>query len=107
IDATPRYGLADHELNFAGVIWRFRNVGNKAAFAAHPDVYMPRYGGYDPIAIGRGVAVAGNPLLWMMVGERVYLFYDTQSRARFPAIRAGATLIAAPKWPGVAAGLVP
>ena len=32
-----------------GAIWRFRNEGNRAAFAADPEVYMPRFGGYDPV----------------------------------------------------------
>ena len=35
--------------------------GNRAAFAANPDIYMPRFGGYDPLGVARGVAVAGNP----------------------------------------------
>ena len=107
VDAAPRYGVADHELSLGGVIWRFRNEGNKAAFAAHPDVYMPRYGGYDPIAIGRGVAVPGNPLLWVMAGERIYLFYDEKSRDRFIANPGEAMLIADNKWSSVVSSLVP
>src|SRR4029077_7972138 len=74
-EGTPTYGRADYEYRYAGVIWRFRNPGNLAAFAAHPDVYMPRYGGYDVLAIGRALAVPGNPLLWAVIGERLYLFY--------------------------------
>jgi hypothetical protein len=88
------------------VIWRFRNVGDQAAFVAHPEVYMPRYGGYDPVALGRGVAVAGNPLLWALVGERVYLFYDEKSRARFLENPADAIATADDKWPAVMKKLV-
>ena len=47
-DGKPVPGLADFEYGYAGAIWRFHNEGNRAAFAADPDVYMPRYGGYDP-----------------------------------------------------------
>src|ERR1700738_4244256 len=82
-DAAPLYGRAEQEYRYAGVIWRFRNEGNKAAFVANPEVYMPRYGGYDPIAVGRAVAVPGNPLVWTVVGERLYLFYSEEARARF------------------------
>jgi hypothetical protein len=106
-DAAPLYGRPDQELRFAGAIWRFRNEGNKAAFVADPEVYMPRYGGYDPIALGRAVAVPGNPLVWALVGERLYLFYNDEARDRFIANPGDAILHADNKWPGVASGLLP
>jgi hypothetical protein len=105
-DAAPLYGNANHEYNYGGVVWRFRNVGDQAAFTARPDVYMPRYGGYDPMALGRGVAVPGNPLVWVMVGERVYLFYDEKSRDRFVANPDQAIVSADDKWPAVVSTLV-
>ncbi len=105
--AEPLYGNAENEYSYGGVIWRFRNVGDQAAFAAHPEVYMPRYGGYDAVALGRGVAVAGNPLLWAMVGQRVYLFYDEKSRARFLDNPTDAIGTADDKWPAVMNTLVP
>ena len=106
-DAAPRYGRPDQEYRYAGAIWRFRNEGNKAAFAANPDVYMPRYGGYDPIALGRAVALPGDPLVWALVGERLYLFYDDDARERFIAGPDEAILHADNKWPTVRDGLVP
>ena len=44
---------------------------------------MPRFGGYDPVGVGRGVPVAGDPRIWMIVGERLYLFQSPESRAVF------------------------
>jgi YHS domain-containing protein len=105
--AKPLYGASEHEYSYGGVVWRFRNVGDKAAFVAHPDVYMPRYGGYDPVALARGVAVAGNPLVWAMIGQRVYLFYDEKSRARFLDAPTEAIETADEKWPAVKSTLVP
>ena len=104
---APLYGNADHEYRYGGTIWRFRNIGDQAAFAAHPDVYMPRYGGYDPMGLGRGVAVPGNPLVWAMVHEHVYLFYDEGSRDRFLGNPDEAIAIADEKWPAVLSTLVP
>jgi len=106
-DGAPRYGRPDQEYRHAGVIWRFRNEGNKAAFIADPDVYMPRYGGYDPIALGRAVALPGNPLVWALVGERLYLFYNDEARERFIAGPDEAILHADNKWPTVLGGLIP
>ncbi len=106
-DGAPLLGRPDQEYRFAGVIWRFRNEGNRAAFIANPDVYMPRYGGYDPIALGRAVALPGNPLVWALVGERLYLFYDGEARARFLANPDEAILHADNKWPTVISDLLP
>jgi YHS domain-containing protein len=106
-DGGPVYGDAKYEFRYAGVMWRFCNQGNKAAFVASPDVYMPRYGGYDPLAIGRDLALPGNPLLWTLVGERLYLFYDEDARARFIANPEEAISLADSKWPALVEGLVP
>src|SRR5262249_12011771 len=73
-DGKPMLGRGEFEYAHAGVVWRFRNVGNRSAFAADPEIYMPRYGGYDPVGIGRGVPVAGDPRYWIIVGDRLYLF---------------------------------
>jgi hypothetical protein len=106
-DAAPLFGRAEHEYRYAGVVWRFLNEGNQAAFIANPDVYMPRFGGYDAMAIGRALAVAGNPLLWAVVGERLYLFYNEAARASFIAKPDEAILLAENKWPAVVSDLVP
>src|SRR5579884_2882030 len=60
---APRLGRPDFEVDRYGVVWRFENPGNRAAFAAHPDVYRPQFGGYDPVAVGRGALVPGHPLV--------------------------------------------
>jgi len=84
-DATPELGREDTEYVFSGTTWRFRNEGNRAAFADQPDVYAPQFGGYDPVAIARGTSVAGHPLVWLISGERLYLFYDAKAQAEFIA----------------------
>lgn len=83
--AEPAPGLPAFEFAYAGAVWRFRNEGNRAAFAAAPAVYAPRFGGYDPIALARGVTTPGNPLVWLVFDKRLYLFYAPASRAAFVA----------------------
>ena len=68
-----------------GAVWRFRNDGNRASFLAHPEVYGPQFGGYDPIDVARGVTVAGNPRFWVIAGERLYLFDLEANRDAFAA----------------------
>jgi hypothetical protein len=100
-DARPRQGREQYEYRQAGVMWRFDNEGNRAAFVDHPDVYAPQFGGYDPIAIGRGVSVPGNPLTWAVVAERLYLFYDAKARADFIEAPRRAIEAAQRQWPDV------
>ncbi len=105
-DSQPLLGKPEFELRYDGVVWRFRNDGNRAAFARNPEVYMPRYGGYDPVAVARGVVVAGNPLLWAVSRQRLYLFFSNAARAQFAANADKILADAEAKWPGLSGTLV-
>jgi hypothetical protein len=91
----PTAGRENFELRHAGAVWRFDNEGNRAAFAADPDVYMPQFGGYDPVGVSLGVARPGIPALWVVSEQRLYLFHTAGARATFLAhpteLIAGAT----------------
>ena len=54
-DGKPVPGAAGIEFTYGGAVWRFCNIGNREAFAAQPEVYMPRFGGYDPVGVARGL----------------------------------------------------
>src|SRR5258705_11515789 len=98
-DAKPLMGRDDLELSYAGVTWRFRNEGNRAAFAANPEVYLPVFGGYDPVAVARGVATPGHPQIWLIAGERLYLFYNAEAQKAFSADPETTAAEAERKWP--------
>jgi YHS domain-containing protein len=100
-------GSGEFEYAFAGVVWRFCSASNRAAFIADPEVYMPRFGGYDPVHLTRGVTVPGNPELWLIVGERLYLFYSTQARDAFEADSDRTITTAGRVWSEIQELLVP
>jgi hypothetical protein len=99
VDARAERGLAGFEASDAGAVWRFRNEGNRASFVAHPDIYGPQFGGYDPIDLARGVTFAGNPRFWLVSGERLYLFGREASRDAFAADPAQVLREANQRWP--------
>ena len=105
-DRKPVEGRQAFELRYAGAIWRFDNEGNRAAFAADPDVYMPRYGGYDPVGVSRGLATPGFPALWVVFDQRLYLFYTAEARAAFVANPASVIASASARWGTVKSELV-
>jgi hypothetical protein len=98
VDSHPALGLVNFEASEAGVVWRFRNEGNRASFVAHPDIYGPQFGGYDPVDLARGVTVAGNPRFWSIVGQRLYLFNREEARVAFVANPASVLREAAARW---------
>jgi hypothetical protein len=85
VDGQAMLGAESFEAWHDGVVWRFRNEGNRAFFLAHPEIYGPQFGGYDPIDVARGIAVAGNPRFWLIAGERLFLFSREASRDAFAA----------------------
>ncbi len=107
VDRAAMPGRSDIECAFGGTVWRFRNEGNRAAFLANPDVYMPRFGGYDPVGIARGVAVAGHPQLWLISGQHLYLFYSAQAQAEFALDPERISSTADRKWLSMQHQLVP
>jgi hypothetical protein len=90
-DGKPIAGRPDFELRYGGAVWRFCNIGNRAAFAG----------------VARGLAVAGNPDHWLIIGERLFLFYDQARRERFSADPERAIAAAERKWPEVSRTLSP
>ena len=100
-DARPMPGDAGLELSQAGAVWRFRNEGNLAAFVAHPEIYGPQFGGYDPVDVARGVAYPGNPKFWLVSGDRLYLFGGAESRDAFDARPAAILKDARKRWPAL------
>ena len=95
-------GRPEFEFRYRGAIWRFRNPGNQAAFVDNPGDYEPRFGGYDPVAIGRGAPTPGNPEIWLIVGAEALSFLqpaDAATTSRpIPRRRA---MQAEARWPDV------
>ncbi|MCK1740213.1 hypothetical protein IVA80_04890 [Bradyrhizobium sp. 139] len=85
VDGAAKQGTAEFEANLWGTVWRFRNEGNRASFLAHPEIYGPQFGGYDPADIARGVAVAANPRFYVISAQRLYLFSREANRDAFAA----------------------
>ncbi len=98
-DGDAVLGRPELEATVARVTWRFRNEGNRAAFVANPETYMPQFGGYDPVAAGRQVATPGHPQLWLIADGRLYLFYSPQARAEFAAAPEKFAMKAERGWP--------
>jgi hypothetical protein len=106
VDGSARAGSESHELSFGGLTWRFRSEANRAAFRDRPDAYVPRFGGYDPIALVRGAPVAGHPMMFVVHQGQLFLFHQPETRAKFIAEPNAAIEAARAAWPLVRRSLV-
>jgi hypothetical protein len=80
---VPQPGREEIELIWSGLAWRFATAANRHAFELDPEVYAPRIGGYDASAAAAGRLVAAEPTRFAIRDDRLYLFRDDRSRARF------------------------
>lgn len=104
-DGAALQGLPEFEASEAGAVWRFRNEGDRAWFIAHPEIYSPQFGGYDPVELGHGATFAGNPRFWVVSGGRLYLFGREDNRDAFAADPARFLGDARSHWPQAEQGL--
>ncbi len=79
----PVEGSSDFEHEWQGATWRFVNASHRDRFAADPEAFAPRYGGYcaGGMALGRKASI--DPQAWVIVDGKLYLNYDKKSRDNF------------------------
>ena len=94
-------GVPDYEVVYGDTYWHFATEGNAAAFRAAPAAYIPGVGGYALAAVGRGVAQPGNPTLFAIHRNRLYLFASEDERRTFLADPEAMIAAAAAHWPDV------
>ena len=100
-DSLARPGVGDFEAREAGAVWRFRNEGNRASFVAHPEIYGPQFGGYDPVDLGRGVTYAGNPRFWVVRASGSICSAARKTATPSPPIPARFLKDANARWPAL------
>ena len=80
-------------------------AGSLEASPSGPVVADPKTGlainGFDPVAIARGTSVPGHPQVWLVTGQRLYLFYSKEARAEFASQAQSLLSLAERRWPEV------
>ena len=94
----PVQGRDGFQHTWAGAAWRFISPGNRDAFAKHPEIYAPRFAGYDAFALSKGLTVQGQPLIWALYRGQVFLFQSEANRRAWTANPGNITDLAATHW---------
>ena len=66
-------GRADITADYNGSTFAFATEENKSAFLENPEYYAPQYDGHCAYGVSKGGKVPGNPHLWRIVDDKLYL----------------------------------
>lgn len=97
----PVEGKAQFATEYKGTTWRFSSQENLDAFKADPTAYAPQYGGYCAWAVSQGYTASGDPNVWTIVNNKLYLNYDKSVQAKWEKDIPGFIAKADKNWPGV------
>lgn len=104
-DTEPQPGRAEFEFSWKGVPWFFVSAANRDVFRKSPEVYAPQFGGYGLMGLARGYLSDGNPRIYKVLGQRLFLFHSTTNRDAFMLSQQSAYRKAASNWTVLSDGL--
>jgi YHS domain-containing protein len=97
----PTPGKAEFTHEHDGAMWRFASAANRDAFKAEPGKYAPQYGGYCAWAVSQGYTAKGDPNAWSVVGDKLYLNYNTAVQLGWEVSKAANIKKGDANWPTV------
>lgn len=77
IDKRPVRGNGHFTVDHDDATYIFSSKENMEAFKANPNRYIPAYGGYCAYGVSVGKKFVGDPEVWRVIDNRLYLNLDT------------------------------
>lgn len=100
-EARPVKGKKAFKTDYQGATWLFANQKNLDKFTAEPEKYAPQYGGYCAYAVAIGDTASGDPELWTIHDDKLYLNYNAKINAKWRADIDQFIVDADQNWPAV------
>ena len=97
----PVLGKAAYALEWNYATWHFASADNRDRFAANPQRWAPRYGGYCAWAVAHGYVARTDPDAWRIVDDHLYLNYSLSVQARWEQDIPGYIRNANASWPNL------
>lgn len=66
-------GRADITAEYNGATFAFATEANRDRFLADPEAFTPQYDGHCAYGVAQGGKVPGNPDLWRIIDDKLYL----------------------------------
>lgn len=102
VESRAVKGSAAHTYRYRNSVFRFASAANRDAFAADPERYAPRYGGFCAYGVAHGYKVKIEPEAFTIVDGRLYLNYDLKVQDDWRKDIPGFIRKADARWPELA-----
>ena len=96
--STPTPGVAEYDYVHDGVRYFFANARHRDLFKANPDKYAPQFGGACANNMANGTRRESDPTVWIIIGDKLYVFAGAAGAERFRRDAQTAALKAAANW---------
>lgn len=80
---APTMGSADISVEWDGATWHFTSEENRQRFQEAPTDYAPSLGGYCTFGIVLEKKLDGDPLVYWMQDDALYLFLNEEVQQKF------------------------
>lgn len=80
LPGKPEKGSSDFSLIWKDAEWRFISQKHLDLFESDPEIYVPRFGGFCANGLSDGHKIRGNPNIWRIYKDRLFLFYSKRGR---------------------------
>lgn len=97
----PVPGRADLTAEYNGAKFAFSTQENLDKFLADPAHYAPQYDGHCAYGVSKGGKVPGNPELWRIVDDKLYLNITKNVVGFWEEDIPGNINLAENNWPGI------
>lgn len=98
-EAVP--GRKDITADHNGSTFAFSSEANRDTFLADPEKYVPEFDGHCAYGVSRGGKVPGNPHLWRIVDDKLYLNITQNVVGFWEEDIPGNITLADGNWPGI------
>ncbi len=79
----PLPGNPKHVYYWKGANWQFVTEENREAFRDDPEAYAPIYGGHGAWAVSVGEYLRGDPRIFTISNDTVFLFYSEDTKTKW------------------------
>lgn len=94
-------GNAAITAEYNGATWAFSSEENRTRFLEDPAAFAPQYDGHCAYGVSRGGKVPGNPNLWRIVDDKLYVNITPVVVGFFEEDIPGNISLAEGNWPGI------
>ena len=101
MEEKPVKGSEAFSTEWNGATWLFTSEKNRDLFAANPERWAPKYGGYCAWAVANNYTASIDPQAWSIVNDSLYLNFSKRVRKRWNKDIPGNIQRGDANWPGV------